>query len=88
MYVTTKTNELNGFERIAKILEEVERSGTHQQMIEVLVEGKTYQSAFCFAHVVADIGQCVSLLLFTIIGRTYLSKIIREKRDGDCTLLL
>ncbi|HFJ9460125.1 hypothetical protein B1R38_00515 [Bacillus cereus] len=68
MYVTTKTNELNGFERIAKILEEVERSGTHQQMIEVLVEGKTYQSAFCFAHVVADIGQCVSLLLFTIIG--------------------
>ncbi|MEM5662670.1 hypothetical protein AAHB62_29660 [Bacillus cereus] len=46
MYVTTKTNELNGFERIAKILEEVERSGTHQQMIEVLVEGKTYQSAF------------------------------------------
>lgn len=49
MYVTTKTNELNGFERIAKILEEVERSGTHQQMIEVLVEGKTYQSAFCFA---------------------------------------
>lgn len=68
MHVTTKTNELNGFERIAKILEEVEISDTHPRMIEVLVEGKTYQAAFCFAHVVADIGQRVPLLLCTIIG--------------------
>ncbi|MCU4991208.1 hypothetical protein OCF10_20090 [Bacillus cereus] len=68
MQVTTKTNELNGFERIAKILEEVEISDTHPWMIEVLVEGKTYQSAFCFAHVVADIGQRVPLLICTIIG--------------------
>ncbi|MED3126412.1 hypothetical protein [Bacillus wiedmannii] len=65
MHVTTKNNELNGFERIAKILEDVEISDTHPRMIEVLVEGKTYQSAFCFAHVVADIG---SVLLCTIIG--------------------
>ena len=68
MHVTTKTNELNGFEPIAKILEEVEISDTHPRMIEVLVEGKTYQSAFCFAHVVADIGQRAPLLLCTIIG--------------------
>ncbi|MES9694305.1 hypothetical protein CN639_04200 [Bacillus toyonensis] len=67
MHVTTKTNELDGFERLAKILEEVERSDTHPQMIEMLVEGKTYQSAFCFAHVVADIGQRVPLLLCRII---------------------
>ncbi|MGK8833714.1 hypothetical protein ACRS8Y_28385 [Bacillus paranthracis] len=56
MHVTTKMNELNGFERIANILEEVEISDTYPRMIEVLVEDKTYQSAFCFAHVVADIG--------------------------------
>ncbi|KWU59039.1 hypothetical protein AWW70_19620 [Bacillus mycoides] len=68
MHVTTKNNELNGFERIAKILEEVEISDTHPWMIEVLVEGKTYQSAFYFAHVVADIGQRAPLLLCTIIG--------------------
>ncbi|PHF15877.1 hypothetical protein [Bacillus toyonensis] len=67
MHVTTKTNELDGFERLAKILEEVERSDTHPQMIEILVEGKTYQSAFCFTHVVADIGQRVPLLFCTII---------------------
>ena len=41
MHVTTKNNELNGFERIAKILEEVEISDTHPWMIEVLVEGKS-----------------------------------------------
>ncbi|WP_257150753.1 hypothetical protein [Bacillus toyonensis] len=41
MHVTTKTNELDGFERLAKILEEVERSDTHPQMIEMLVEGVT-----------------------------------------------
>lgn len=56
MHVTTKNNELNGFERIVKILEEVEISDTHPRMIKVLVEGKIYQSAFCFAYVVADIG--------------------------------
>ncbi|UFI00498.1 hypothetical protein [Bacillus toyonensis] len=58
MHVTTKTNELDGFER----------SDTHPQMIEILVEGKTYQSAFCFTHVVADIGQRVPLLFCTIIS--------------------
>jgi hypothetical protein len=55
-------------EELQELLNRHKESDEEPKMIEILVEGRSYQNAFCFALVLEDRGAREPLMLCTVIG--------------------
>lgn len=58
----------NKLEELQLSLNKQPESNDNPKMIEILVDGRAYQSAFCFAIALEDKGARMPLLLSTVIG--------------------